>query len=56
LFIFSTPVLIRNLWQPETVVFLHWRLICDVLLSENLLYPAKFMVLFTKFLWMANVL
>ncbi len=24
LFIFSTPVLIRHLWQLKTVVFLHW--------------------------------
>ncbi len=28
--IFSTPVLIRNLWQLKTVVFLHWCLICAV--------------------------
>ncbi len=27
LFIFSTPELIRNLWQLKTVVFLHWCLI-----------------------------
>jgi len=27
LFIFSTPLLIRHLWQFETVVFLHWGLI-----------------------------
>ncbi len=27
LFIFSTPVLIRHLWQLKTVVFLHWCLI-----------------------------
>ncbi len=32
LFIFSTPVLIRHLWQLETVVFLHWCIICAVLL------------------------
>jgi hypothetical protein len=30
LFIFSTPVLIRHLWQLKTVVFLHWCLICAV--------------------------
>ncbi len=29
LFIFSTPGLIRNLWQLKTV-FLHWCLICAV--------------------------
>ncbi len=28
LFIFSTPVLIRHLWQLKTVVFLHRCLIC----------------------------
>jgi hypothetical protein len=35
LFIFSTIVLIRYLWQLKTVVFLHWCLICAILLSEN---------------------
>ncbi len=35
LFIFSTLVLIRHLWQLETIVFLHWCLICVVLLSKN---------------------
>ncbi len=30
LFIFSTPELIRNLWQLKTAVFLHWCLICAV--------------------------
>jgi hypothetical protein len=33
LFIFSTPVLIRHLRQPKTVVFLHWCVICAVLLN-----------------------
>jgi hypothetical protein len=33
LFIFSMPVLIRHLWQLKTVVFLHWCLICAVLLD-----------------------
>ncbi len=28
LFIFSTPELIRNLWQLKTAVFPHWCLIC----------------------------
>jgi hypothetical protein len=27
LFIFSTPELIRNLWQLKTAVFLHWCLL-----------------------------
>ena len=33
LFIFSTPELIRNLWQLKTAVFLHWCLIRVVPLS-----------------------
>jgi hypothetical protein len=32
LFIFSTPVSIRYLWQLKTVVFLHWCLIRSVIL------------------------
>jgi hypothetical protein len=35
LFIFSTPVLIRQLWQLKTVIFLHWFLIRAVLLPRN---------------------
>ncbi len=31
LFIFSTPVIIRCLWQLKTVVVLHWCLICIVI-------------------------
>ncbi len=31
--IFSTPVWIRHLWQLKSVVFMHWCLICAVLLS-----------------------
>ncbi len=30
LFIFSTPELIRNMWQLKTAVFLHWCLIRGV--------------------------
>ncbi len=30
LFIFSTPELIRNMWQLNKAVFLHWCLICGV--------------------------
>ncbi len=33
---FSTPVLIRHLWQFKTVVFLHCCLICAVLLHESI--------------------
>ncbi len=32
LFIFSTLQLIRHLWQLKTIVFLHWCLICTLLL------------------------
>ncbi len=31
LFIFSTPVLIRHLWQLKTLVFLHWCLLIEYL-------------------------
>jgi hypothetical protein len=34
LFIFSTPVLNRHLWQLKTVVFLHWCLIRAVVLCK----------------------
>ncbi len=30
LFIFSTPELIKNLWQLKKAVFLHWCLICGI--------------------------
>ncbi len=37
LFIFSTPALIRHLWQHKTSIFLHWSLIRAVpLRSANL--------------------
>jgi hypothetical protein len=32
---FSTPVKTRYLWQFKTVVFLHWFLICTVLLFHR---------------------
>ncbi len=35
LFIFSTPVLIRHLRQHKTVVFLHWCLLCAVVLIQH---------------------
>ncbi len=35
LFMFSTLELIRHLWQLKTVVFLHWCLICAVLLNPS---------------------
>ncbi len=37
LFVFSIPGLIRHLWQLKTVVFLHWYLICTLLLACTLL-------------------
>ncbi len=42
-FIFSTPVLIRHLWQLKTVVFRHWCLILTVTLSP-LLVAAKLQI------------
>ncbi len=39
---FSTPELIRHLWQLKTVVFLHWCLICTVLLGIS---PTQILVL-----------
>ncbi len=42
LFIFSTSVLIRHLWQLKTVVFLHWGLICAILLLKQHLSEKKF--------------
>ncbi len=39
LFIFSTPDLIRHLWQLKTIVFLHLYLICSVLFMS--LYTGK---------------
>ncbi len=47
LLIFSTPVLIRYFWQLKTVVFLHWYLLCALLLriisSNNIFESLKFM-------------
>ncbi len=39
-FIFSTPVLMRHLWQLKTIVFLHCCLICALLLI-NMLFMDK---------------
>jgi len=38
MFIFSTPVLIRHLWQFKTVVFLHWCVMGAVLLTNSQTY------------------
>ncbi len=62
LFIFSTPVLIRYLWQLKTVVFLHWCLICAVLLyhyCSNVVITWKIGWVYsnyTNFYILANVL
>ncbi len=37
LFIFSTSLLIRHLWELKKVVFLHWCLICALLFHLMLL-------------------
>jgi hypothetical protein len=37
LFIFSTPELIRNLWQLKTTVFLHWCLLFAIYIGEMLM-------------------
>ncbi len=42
MFIFSTPVLIRPLWQLKTVVFLHGCLICAVLLYATVEHCCNF--------------
>jgi hypothetical protein len=42
LFIFSTPVLIKHLWQLKTVVVLHWCLIRTVLLFTFLKHAVPF--------------
>jgi hypothetical protein len=41
LLVFSTPVLIRHLWQLKTAVFLHWCLIRAILL-QNLKRKVEF--------------
>ncbi len=52
-FNFSTPVLIRHLWQLKTVVFLHWCLICTVLFSVTTLgiYPREKCTVVEKNFW-----
>ncbi len=50
---FSTPVLIRHLWQLNIVVFLHWCLI-DTVLLLGLCWPQekKFKPKSSKYLWL----
>ncbi len=38
---FSTPGLIRHLWRLKTVVFLHWCLICAILLLLQMIGAAN---------------
>ncbi len=42
---FSTQVWIRHLWQLKTIVFMHWRLICTVLLTY---FPPHPLVYFAR--------
>jgi hypothetical protein len=49
-FIFSTPELIRNLWQLKTAVFLHWCLICALPLKRIKLTPVFRFQRFGEFL------
>jgi hypothetical protein len=44
LFIFSTPELMRHLWQLKTSVFLHWCLICAVPLQLIVPYSNIFIM------------
>ncbi len=39
LFIFSTPEIIRNLWQLKTAVFLHWCLLCAIPFCKQIRPP-----------------
>ncbi len=51
LFIFTTPVIIRHLWQLNTVVFLHWCLIDAVLFRFfrfvliNAIHACRFLIM-----------
>ncbi len=44
LFISSTPVFIRHLWQLKTVIFMHRCLICAVLLTNTLAYCSLLLI------------
>ncbi len=48
LFIFSMPVLIKHLRQLKTVVFLHWSLICVVLMFVKLKLCQRLWSLFVE--------
>jgi hypothetical protein len=49
MFIFSTPELIRNLWQLKTAVFMHWCLLRAVpFMSSHKLAPLTFNPLITS--------
>jgi hypothetical protein len=62
MFIFSTPVLIRHLWQLKAVVFLHWCLLHAVVLSKHVGELGIFCSFFfaskkeIRFKWLANSL
>jgi hypothetical protein len=55
LFIFSTLVLIRHLWQLKAAVFLHWCLICNVLLSFGPLSIRPNVIASLKWDWTSNM-
>ncbi len=56
LFIFSTPVLIRHLWQLKTVAFLHWCLICTFLLDSDANKTSFLRFVYTRDMYMAFLL
>jgi hypothetical protein len=58
MFICSTPMLIRHLWQLKAVVFLHWCLMHAVVLSKHVGELGIFLQVFYKqklrFKWLAH--
>ncbi len=46
--IFSTPVLLRHMWQLKAVVFLHWGLIHAVLFLNTKIIISKLLKVFTS--------
>jgi hypothetical protein len=48
LFICSTQVLIRHLWELKTIVFLYWCLICAVVIDLKRITRCKLALIFTS--------
>ncbi len=48
LFSFSTPVLIRHMWQVKRAVFMHWCLMCILLLLNKKHHAAFVVVAFCR--------